>query len=157
VPTTGGTVAAVGDSVMLGAKPQLEAIPGWHIAVDAEVNRQFNAGIPLLEAAAATGPDRVVLQLGNNGPVTDAMFDRAMQPLAGIPRVIVLTIQLPDERYPHEAPTNDVIRAGAARWGAVLVDWNQATNGHDEYFGGDGVHLRPPGAVTFAALVAAAL
>jgi hypothetical protein len=156
-PASLGTVSAIGDSVMLGAKTQLESIDDWVVSVDAMVNRQFTAGIPLLRQAAATGPSRIVLQLGNNGPVSDAQFDTAMRAVVGVPKIIVLTIQLPDERYPHEATTNDVIRNGAARWGATVADWNLVTNGHAEYFGGDGVHLKPAGATAFATLVAAAL
>ncbi len=54
---------ALGDSVMLGAKTQLEK---RGIRTDATVSRQFSSGVAILEAkrAAGTLPKRVVIHLG---------------------------------------------------------------------------------------------
>lgn len=152
------TAYGVGDSIMLGAKSRLEAIPGWTFVIDAKVSRQFSAGLPLLADAAAHQPQVVVLHLGTNGPVSDTMFDTAMAAVAGVPKVIVLTIQLPPlDRYTYETATNDVIKRGAARYGATVVDWNAATNDHPELFAPDGIHPQAAGSALYASLIAAAL
>ena len=156
---TGGPVQAIGDSVMLGAKTQLEAIgDGWTVSVDAVVSRQFRDGIPLVADAAARHVTRIVVHLGTNGPVSTSQFDQAMQAAGGANRVVVLTIQLPNtSKYEFEASTNDVIRSGAQRWGATLVDWNRESGAHPEWLGSDGTHLTASGARAYASLVAAAL
>jgi GDSL-like Lipase/Acylhydrolase family len=152
------TAYGIGDSIMLGAKSRLEAIPGWTFVIDAKVSRQFSAGLPLLADAAAHHPQVVVLHLGTNGPVSDAMFDSAMAAVAGVPKLIVLTIQLPPlDRYAYEDSTNDVIKRGAARYGATVVDWNAATNDHPELFAADGIHPQAAGSALYASLVTAAL
>lgn len=151
------TVAGVGDSIMLAAKPRLEALPGWTFSIDAVVGRQFGTGIPLLASAASTRPGTVVLGLGTNGPVSDAMFDAAMKNLAGVPRVVVVTVQLPDAAYPHERPTNDVLRRGAARWGAVVADWNAVSAGRPDALAPDGYHLSSTGTQLYVSMIADAL
>jgi putative cell wall-binding protein len=158
-PTPGGTVQAIGDSVMLGAKSQLQAIGnGWTVTVDAVVSRQFRDGVPLIADAAARHVARIVVHLGTNGPVSASQFDQAMQAANGAGGVVVLTIQLPNtSKYAYEASTNDVIRAGAQRWGATLVDWNRESGAHPEWLGSDGTHLTASGARAYASLVAAAL
>jgi hypothetical protein len=141
---------------MLRAADALRALPGVDVTVDAEVGRQFRTGIPLVAAAVARGASIVIVHLGTNGPVSEARFEEMMA-AAGGARVVVVTVQLPDESYPHEAPTNAVLRDGAARHGAAVVDWNEATNGHPELLRPDGYHMDPAAVPLYAALVAAAL
>jgi hypothetical protein len=81
-----------------------------------------------------------------------------MAATAGARRVIVLTVQLPDRtRYAYETATNDVLRRGAARHGAVLVDWHDATEWRAGVLQPDGIHLTAAGAELYASLVGAAL
>jgi len=86
----------IGDSVMLGAQPNLEALPGWAVDVDAAVSRQVgppyaNNGLDAIAADHQAGDARVVVHLGTNGRFTDAQLDQMMQLLADVPRVILLT------------------------------------------------------------------
>jgi hypothetical protein len=150
------TVFAVGDSVMLRAADALRALPGYSVTVDAEVGRQWRAGIPLVQAAVAGGASIVVIHLGTNGPFTDGQFEEMMA-AAGSARIVLVTVQLPDDSYPHEGPTNEMIRAGAVRHGAAVVDWNAATNGHPELLRPDGYHMDESAVGLYAGLVAAAL
>jgi hypothetical protein len=147
----------VGDSVMLGAKTTLEKIPGWTVVVDAAVSRQFASSDSFLQTAVAANPARLVIALGTNGLMTDAQFDHVMEIVKGVPKVLIVNVQLPDDRYPNEGATNDVLARGAARWGSRLLDWNGATNGHPEYFGADGTHLTPAGSLLYAVLMTQAL
>jgi hypothetical protein len=141
---------------MLGAANALRAaVPG--IRVDAEVGRQWNAGVALVKSLAASGQfgSTVVLGLGNNGTVTPAGFDAMMAALAGVPDVIVLDVRV-DRSWQNS--DNAVLRAGAAKYPSVhLVDWYGLSAGHGDWFFDDGTHLRPQAAPTYAAFVAAAL
>ncbi|MBV8951108.1 MAG: hypothetical protein JOZ99_09555 [Actinobacteria bacterium] len=143
-------VFALGDSVMLGAAPQLRA-KGF--GVDAVESRQWTAGTAILRLLAAAGrlPRVVVVHLGTNGPVTSSQLDDMMRVLAGH-RVILLTAHEPRS---WQAEVNNTLRAGVARWpGSVLVDWDAAGNAHPEWFRSDRIHLRPAGAQAYADLVA---
>lgn len=84
---------AIGESVMLGAAPQLQ---GGGFVVDAEVSRQGRATARRLRQLKAEGRlgEIVVLQVGTNGPVEMAVYDEIMAtlPAADHPRVIFLTV-----------------------------------------------------------------
>src|SRR4051794_16892381 len=103
---------AIGDSVMLDAAADLQS---HGISVDAAVSRQFDAGLDILRSLAATGrlPSAVVVDLGTNGPISDASFDEMKGVLRGVPRVVFVTVKVP--RW-WEGEVNSVIRAGVARW-----------------------------------------
>lgn len=160
---------AVGDSVMLGAREHLLAIPGWDVVVDAVVCRQatfhvagptscagqhFPTGIPSgiegLRAARAAGRmgSAVVLMLGSNEGVTSAQFDEVMREVADVPRVIWMT-----NTVPRQQATNGVLRASVGRYAnAALIDWAVLSRGKP-YFGKDGIHLNAAGRKAFAGLV----
>lgn len=145
---------ALGDSVMLGAKTQLEK---RGIRTDATVSRQFSSGVAILEAkrAAGTLPKRVVIHLGTNGPFYRKDFDAMMRVLRKVPRVVFLTVHEP---RPWQDAVNSVLRAGVTRWkNAVLLDWNWQANRHPGWIYSDGIHLQPAGAAAYARLVASKL
>jgi hypothetical protein len=150
VIVSGDGVLAVGDSVMLGAVDALQrSIPG--IVVDAEVSRQFDAGLTIVRRLAEIDalPDTVVIHLGSNGNVSTGSCDEMMSLLAGR-EVVVVNVRVP---RPWESGNNRVLSACAERHGARLVDWHDGATG----LAGDGVHIGPEGARQFAALVADAL
>ncbi|HZR11849.1 MAG TPA: hypothetical protein VFC33_01245 [Acidimicrobiia bacterium] len=143
-------VFAIGDSVMLGAAPQLRA---RGITVDAVESRQWGTGTQILERMAAGGalPSVVVVHLGTNGPFSAAQFDATMRAIG--PRKVVFVNA--HEPRSWEQAVNATLQAGVARWpNARLVDWNAASTPHPEWFWQDDIHLRPQGAQAYAALVA---
>lgn len=164
---------AVGDSVMLGAREYLLAIPGWDVSVDAVVCRQatihvagptrcageqFPAGIPSglegLRAALAQGRTAqvVVLMLGSNEGVTRSQFDLVMSELAGVPRVVWMT-----NTVKRQQATNAMLRTNVGRYpNAALADWAVLSRGRP-WFGKDRIHLNAAGRKAFAAVVARAL
>ena len=147
------TVTAVGDSVMLGASTDLaKTIP--NLDLDAKVGLQVSAAIQILQARLDAGrlQQVVVLDIGNNGPMTSAEFDQIMQVIGSERRVIFLNLRVPRS---WEGPNNDVLASGVARYpNASLLDWHAATVDHPELFWDDGIHLRPVGARYYAMLVA---
>ncbi|HOG48491.1 MAG TPA: acyltransferase family protein [Anaerolineae bacterium] len=149
-------VYAIGDSVMLGAVGALQRALG-DIEIDAAISRQFFAATNILRARRAAGLSSpvVVVHMGNNGGITRSEFDEMMQALAGVQRVVFLSLKVPRE---WEGPNNAIIAEGVARYpNAVLVDWRAASLERPDYFWEDGIHLRPEGAQAYAALVAAAV
>jgi hypothetical protein len=153
---TAGAALCIGDSVMLGASPQYLNTLSMCGTVDAEQSRQFS-GAPAAVAAHAPYPAAVVVHLGNNGTVDRDDVDAAMAHLAGVPRVVFVTVQLSGTR-PWEGQANGEIRATAERYPNVVVaDWKAASDGHPDFTRSDGIHMSPAGAGAYAATIAAAL
>ena len=117
-----GHVTAIGDSVMVDYEADLQAdIPG--IDVEAAVSRQWSAGIA--EAEQLRAEHRlgavVVIGLGTNGPISAADFDAMMSALAGVSKVVFVTVRVDQ---PWQNSVNAVLRAGVASHpGTVLADW----------------------------------
>ncbi|HXY94956.1 MAG TPA: hypothetical protein VEP49_21025 [Acidimicrobiia bacterium] len=164
-PTTAPTttlvpprVTAIGDSVMLGAAQALiQAIGPERTTVDAQESRQFSAGVDVIQGYKDRGElgDEVVVQLGTNGTVNPSDFDRMMQILKGVRKVLILNAKVP---RPWEDEVNETLADGVKRYkNAVLVDWHTIGDAHPEYFYGDGLHLRPAGQQAYAQLVLANL
>jgi peptidoglycan/LPS O-acetylase OafA/YrhL len=162
-PTTApATVTAIGDSVMLGASDALKgaidsAFGGDVTRVDAKESRQFAAGVDVVQWYHDNGllGSDVVVQLGTNGEINPADFDRMMNILSGAKRVVIVNAHVD---RPWEAQVNDEMAAGVKRYkNAVLLDWNGYGAAHPEFFYDDGIHLRPAGAQAYAQLVAKSL
>jgi peptidoglycan/LPS O-acetylase OafA/YrhL len=146
-------VTAIGDSVMLGASDELvAAIP--NLDLDAKVGLQVSEAIQILQARLYAGRlhDVIVLDIGNNGPMSSEEFDQIMQVLGSERRVIFLNLRVPRS---WEGPNNAVLESGVSRYpNAQLLDWHGATANHPELFWDDGLHLRPVGANYYSMLVA---
>lgn len=147
----GAVAVGVGDSIMLGATRSLQ----WYqpgLSVDAEVGRPVEIGLTRVAAAAATRPQVLIVHLGTNGGMTQTQADALAALTAGVPRVVLVTIRVPQ---PHQDSTNAVLRAAAgASTNMVLADWHGASEGRVEWFWADGIHLTPAGVAAYAALVA---
>jgi peptidoglycan/LPS O-acetylase OafA/YrhL len=157
VPATEVHGAAIGDSVMLGAAPQLQQRLGPSTFIDAKVSRQFNQGVDVARQLREEGRlgNVVIVHLGTNGPPTNRDVDRMMSQLDGVAHVLVVTVRMPRD---WEAATNQTLRSAATRYPSIaIVDWHGHSNGHPEWFESDGVHLRANGAVAYADLLAAAI
>jgi hypothetical protein len=156
-PATGGVRAtAIGDSVMLGAAYQMASVLG-SVDVDAAVGRQMNVVLQILQYRKEQGllADVVIVQVGNNGPITEDQFDEMMQLLSGVKQVLVLNVKVP---LPWEGPNNQIIQAGTARYrNATFLDWHATSVNRPELFWSDNDHLRPEGAEVYVGLIASAI
>ncbi len=140
-------VYAVGDSVMLGARPTM-LVAGID-AVDAAVSRQAKTGADILETVGVAGllGDYIVIHLGTNGPMSAATLDRLMAASASAKVVVVLTVSA--ARGWTDA-NNLLIRAlPATHPNVVLVDWQAAAAAHPEFITADGIHLKSAEAKKF--------
>ena len=158
-PAPVAPVVLLGDSVMLGAAPQLLETFGAGTVVDADVGRNLRQSIPIAQALKDQGRlgDKVVLHLGNNGTFTPELLAEMMGVLADVDRVVWVNLRLPKE---WEGKVNSVLAAEVPKYpNARLLDWNGlwALQPKADVFYKDGTHLRPAGARLYTDLVSQAL
>jgi peptidoglycan/LPS O-acetylase OafA/YrhL len=148
-------VTAFGDSVMLGASGALEA-EVFNVDLHAKVASQAGGLRSSIASQVDSGNvrDLVLLQLGNNGIITEAQLRGMLDDLAGVPRVVLINARVP---RPWMEPNNALIAELAPEYpNVVLADWAAASEGHREYFVKDGVHLTGVGAQVYTEVIAEA-
>ena len=150
-------VGLVGDSIMLGAEPQLtEALTaaGFTPVVDAQESRSTSQGADHVRFLAASGMDAIVVMLGANDAGDPQTYrNRVKEVVAaadGVPRIYWMTI--PETRDYYPAANQIVAEELAARPGGAVLDWNSVLA--DGLTSGDGMHLKPQGATAMAGFVA---
>ncbi|MCL1692083.1 MAG: hypothetical protein M3096_00210 [Actinomycetia bacterium] len=152
-----GWIAAVGDSVMLGSKEELEKRIGPG-TVDATVSRQFFDAPRLVRdlLARPVPPQVIIIALGTNGAVQARHFDEVMEIAADVPLMVFVNVHVPTRSW--EATSNREIAAGVERYdNAVLVEWFTPTEGRSDLFAADNFHPTQAGRVIYAELVAEAI
>jgi hypothetical protein len=148
----GAPPLAIGDSVMLGAAPQLSR-SGFEI--DVRGCRQMSEGLGVLSGRVRTGtlPDVVVVALGTNWTVTRQQIRSALR-ILGPTRVLGLVT--PPEVGGVASADQAVIRAAGRHWKlrVEVLDWVAKSAGHSWTW--DGMHLKPEGARAYARLLSQA-
>ena len=159
VPTTRAVeridVLAIGDSVMLGAAPELSK---YGITVDAKKSRPFKAALEIVNYVKSIGAlgDEVVIHLGTNSGTTSETMDAIFSTLSGVTKVVVLTNAVPDHKW--EEANNSLIRALPDKFPNVTVlDWKLLVDPNPDWVYDDGTHLRPRGQVAYTEAVMGAL
>lgn len=151
--TTGSGITAIGDSVLADAAPYLsKLLPG--IVIDTKIGRQMSEAQAVVHQLKAQGRlgDRLIIELGTNGPFTKEQLVALLNSLEGVQQVFLVNTRVP---RPWEDVVNTTLaQVAATRPHTTLVDWYAASAGHDSYFYPDGVHLTPIGAQSYANLVA---
>ncbi|ETJ97422.1 acyltransferase family protein [Propionimicrobium sp. BV2F7] len=145
-------VTLVGDSVLLGAQPQLqEVLPNSY--VDGKVSRSVFEGPAVYQQAVANGsPGKVVVYaLGTNGPIfDDDLLQGLVDSANGLP-VYFLTLRVPQA---HQDPSNDALWSYVSSHPNVgLLDWFSLTKDHPEYLADDGIHLTPAGSQAYSNMI----
>ena len=146
-------IFAVGDSVMLGAAPDMGE---RGMIVDAKVSRQAKEGVEIVRTLADNDMlgDVLVVHLGTNGPTTRERFDEILQLATNVRLVILITVKAPKS---WAAGVNEAIFDVADEYPNVrLLDWNglsQSALAPADVFYGDGIHLRPAGRAFYTQLI----
>jgi peptidoglycan/LPS O-acetylase OafA/YrhL len=146
-------ILVIGDSIIISTGKALARELG-PIEIDAEVGRHAVDGVRVLEQRRAAGrlSEVVVIDLGTNGPLMRAQFERAMELLDGTRLVVWVNVSVPRSWEEH---TNLVLAQQVPRYpNARLVDWYGAASARSELFRGDGYHPTAEGAALFATLIA---
>jgi hypothetical protein len=145
---------AYGDSVMLGAKSQLQA-DGFR--VDAHESRQAYSAPATMRKRAGSLPRNVVVHMGTNGTFPRSTCDALVKALAPDHRLFLVTVHV---RRSWAASNNRMIRAcvkAHADQGVRLVDWDAAASKNPGWLYSDGIHLRSSGARGYARLLDSAV
>jgi peptidoglycan/LPS O-acetylase OafA/YrhL len=141
-----------GDSVILGIRNSLgEQFPV--ALVNARIGRQADELLEVIlkdKANAPVGP--VVLNMGNNGALSQTQVLAIFEALSESEKVIVVNTAVPrgwrDEN-------NRLIEDLSQQYPNIsVVDWNLASADHPEYFAPDGVHLVPAGVAAYISEIA---
>ncbi|MEA2279942.1 MAG: hypothetical protein QOK21_549 [Solirubrobacteraceae bacterium] len=143
---------ALGASVMLGAQEAL----GRHMRVDAAVGRQADDIVGRIDAYRAAGrlPSRVVVQIGENGPIPASDLRELRNALRGVRRVVLVNVRVPRS---WGAQTNAQLARAVRGWPqARIADWYDASAAPGLLYE-DGTHPNPRGARVYAAIVRRAL
>jgi peptidoglycan/LPS O-acetylase OafA/YrhL len=147
-----GRPLAVGASVMLAAQPELER----RATVDAAVGRQVPDILARLEQYRAAGklPDRVVVQIGENGPLSEDDVRTLRTVLREVDRVVLVNVRVPRS---WDDDVNAALAAAAADWPAArLADWYRASARAGLLYP-DGAHPTTAGQRVYTRLVRRAL
>jgi peptidoglycan/LPS O-acetylase OafA/YrhL len=143
---------AIGASVMLGAQDALAR----RMRVDAAVGRQADDIVGRLDAYRAAGrlPSRVVVQIGENGPIPAGDLRELRHALRGVRRVVFVNVRVTRSWV---AQTNAQLARLVRDWPqARLADWYDASAAPGLLYD-DGTHPNPRGARVYAGLVRRAL
>jgi hypothetical protein len=148
-------VLAIGDSVMLGAAPELSK---YGVTVDAKKSRPFKAALEIVNYVRSIGAlgDEVVVHLGTNSGTTAETMDSIFTALVDVDKVVVLTNAVPNHKW--EEGNNTLIRALPDKYPNVtVVDWKLLVDPNPDWVYDDGTHLRPKGQVAYTEAIMAAL
>lgn len=148
-----GGVTAIGDSVMVGVKAELEKlIPG--IVVDGKVSRQLSDAaevVNLLKSENKLG-HAVVVELGTNGPFTAKKLNELLETIGDDKQIYLVNTSVP--RDWQDTVNKTLAKAPDEHSNVKLIDWHALSIGKSEWFTKDGVHLQPEGAKAYAKLIA---
>ncbi len=150
-------VLAIGDSVMVGAAPQLlAAIP--ELEIDAAVSKQIADGLMRIDSAVGgplvTRPNVVVLHLGTNGIFDPEAIGELRRYAVKLRRLVVVNTQAP--RTWTNFVNDQLARLDGAK-NTIFVDWHAFSQDHPEWFADDGVHLTDAGKDAYVKLIVEAI
>ena len=142
-------VVGIGDSVLLGAADEFYRVfPNGYF--DGKVSRTIKQAeeiiIGLKDEGKLEGP--LILALANNGDYSDYRNKELMN-IVGDKEVYWVNAVLADD-----PEFNDKFKEFAKDYPNIhIVDWVEESNGHDEYFYGDGIHLKLSGSKAYVNVV----
>ena len=142
-------VVGIGDSVLLAASPGLyKVFPNGYF--DGKVSRTIVGGRELLEELIAEGKvgDTIILALANNGDYI-IKRNKDLMEVVGDRKVFWVNAVLAD--IPE---FNENFKEFAEDYpNLYIVDWEEASKDHPEYFYADGIHVKGDGINAYANLV----
>ena len=148
-------ISAFGDSVLLGARPALQA-SGANVSVDAVEGIQAYQVLDAVNQARSGGQlgPVVLIHTGNNGVIDPGQLRTTLDRLRDR-RVVLFNDRVPRD---WESPNNHTIGRVGGRYANVrLVDWHALSGSHGgDWLYGDGIHLTPDGATAYAQLAVSA-
>lgn len=150
-------ITFVGDSVMLGAAPELlETIPGS--VIDAKESRQVRDGVEILKELQSDKKlgGTVVIELGTNSYFNESTGQEIIDYLDKDTKIYWITVY--GKYLQDQERTNQVIRNLAEHNENVkIIAWDEEAAKHPDWFYNDGIHLNGAGRSGFADLIRTSL
>lgn len=150
---TGDGITAIGDSLLIGAAPNLEQmLPG--IVIDGKVGRQMSQAQKVVEDLQAQDKlgNRILLELGTNGPFHKDQLRSLLESLNHAEQIYMVTTRVPKD---WQDTVNASIHEVAAEFkNTTVIDWYSASADREELFNQDGVHLTTEGIRFYASILA---
>ena len=150
-------ITFVGDSVMLGAAPELlETIPGS--VIDAKESRQVRDGVAILKELQSDKKlgGTVVIELGTNSYFNESTGQEIIDYLDKDTKIYWITVY--GKYLQDQERTNQVIRNLAEHNENVkIIAWDEEAAKHPDWFYNDGIHLNGAGRSGFADLIRTSL
>ena len=149
---TGEGVTVIGDSVLVGIEPYLkEKLP--KVIVEGKVGRQMSHAKKLTDELREKGKlgEHIIIELGTNGPFSKDQLRSLLTSLSDAKQILVVTTRVP-KGWQDTVNTN-IEEVVPEFNNAKIVDWYAASEGKDEFFYQDGVHLKPDGSRFYASLL----
>ncbi|WP_430353573.1 SGNH/GDSL hydrolase family protein [Viridibacillus arvi] len=148
-------VTVIGDSVIVGVAPYLEELlPG--ILVDGKVGRQMIQAEETVKQLQTEGKlgGKIIIELGTNGLFNSNQL-RNLLSLLSDKQIFIVNTRVPRE---WENTVNNTISEVAPEFkNTTIIDWYVASEGKENYFYQDGIHLKPEGAKFYASLILKAI
>ncbi len=147
-----GNVTAIGDSVLIDAAPFLEK-KFSNIRIDGKIGRQMHEVQDLLAVnkQEMQQTDYMVIALGSNGSFDSKKLIELLSTFRQNSEIFLVNVRVP---RPWESQVNkDLQEVSKQHKNFRLVDWYKESQGHEEYFANDGVHLTKKGAEAYADLL----
>ena len=153
----------IGDSVTAAMRDKSEGGYGtFHryfprATLNAAVSRQLSKAKEFYDAEVAAGwdGDIVIFGLGANGPASTDQVNAMIELVPPEKAVYLVNVRT---SLPSQDTNNDLLAQAADAYDNVtLVDWYSYSSGHDDWFDGDGTHLKPSGCERYLDMIQASL
>lgn len=145
-------ILLIGDSVTVRTVPYFEET-FLHGHIDALQNRQLYEAPDIYQWYLDNGlvGNVVVFALGTNGYVVDEQTEWLMDVVGPDKRVWFITTRSTQD---YVGETNDALwRLAANHVNVNIIDWYGLSDGHPEYFDGDGTHLTEDAAIYYTQII----
>ena len=152
----GNDVTAIGDSVILDVAPYLsEKLPG--IVIEGKIGRQMAKAQEVVDQLKSQGRlgKKVIIELGTNGSFSSKQLRNLLDSLSDAEQIFLVNTRVP--RKWENNVNHNISKVSSEYSNATVVDWYTASEGKDNLFYEDGVHLKPEGSKYYASLLAKAL
>ncbi|MBK5218742.1 MAG: acyltransferase [Thermoleophilia bacterium] len=149
-------IYAFGDSVMIGARDRLAGRLGPGFSMNAEVGRQADDFVALVEQLRREGktPNAVIIQMGNNGPLYGEDMEAIQKATAKVGELFLINDHAPVSWIEE---SNDALAEAGEDWPhTTLIDWAAVAAAHEDLLW-DGIHLKPAAASLYARLISTAV
>ena len=125
--------------------------------LNSAVSRQLSKAreFYVAEVEAGWDGDIVVFELGSNAVATEEQVCEMVDLVPSGKAVFLVNVRTP---FPLQDINNELFeKVAGERDNVTLVDWYRYSKGHDDWFDGDGTHLKPSGCVKYMQMIEKAL